>query len=342
MRCRALVVPTAEAETARRRLRDAGWLQVGVGPRREGETIAFALTGDAQPLPGDGRVVELEFPSEERPPRQYRELLRHLPPASRNRLPRAFDVVGDVVLIRLPEELVPWKLDIGQALLAFVPGARQVGWDRGVHGAERRRTLEPIAGSGGFRTRCRENGLELEVDLDRAYYSPRLASEHARVAAEVNPGERVLDLCCGIGPFSLTIARDGRAREVVSVDINPDAIELLRKNAERLGLSRRIRPIVGDVASFPADPEPAERAILNLPHEGIKYLASVGNRVGPAGTLHYYEIMERTDQPARPAALASFLSPSGAWTVRSLRVVHPYSPSSDLVSVSLTRSPEGA
>ena len=199
----------------------------------EGDAVVFALEDDASPAPDDGTLVEREFPSLEGPPSSYRTALQHLPRNAVDRLPRAFDVIGKVVLIRLPAELDPWKAEIGAALLDFVPGARYVGWDRGVHGSERRRSVERIAGAGDLRTHVRENGIELEVDLGRAYFSPRLAREHALVAAEVGAGERVLDLCCGVGPFALTIARDGRAREVVAVYVNPDAIDLLRTNADR-------------------------------------------------------------------------------------------------------------
>ena len=340
MKSRALIVPRANAESVRRRLREAGALRADLAVLREDDHVIFALRPEAHPDPLDGVESEREFPEVELPAAGYRDRVRGIPDEIRDRLPRAFDVIGDVVLIRLPSDLVRWAPEIGRALLEFVPGARQVGWDRGVRGVERRRDLVPIAGSGGFRTRHRENGLEIEVDLDRAYFSPRLAHEHARVASEVRPGERVFDLCCGVGPFALTIARDGRARSIVAVDLNPEAIELLRSNADRLGLSDRIEAIADDVARFLERSGLAERAVLNLPHEGIKYLASVANRVGPAGTLHYYEMMERSRQLDRPHEIARSLGTPTAWTVRATRVVHPYSPTADLVSVTFQKGTE--
>lgn len=339
MRVRGLIVPARSAETVRRRLVRHGWIRRDAGVLREADVVVFPLTEGAEPAPTDGVIEDREFPALHLRPASYQERVEGVPPEVRERLPRAYDVVGDVVVIRLPEAVRPWARNVGEALLAFVPGARQVGWDRGVHGVERRRRIEPIAGVGGFRTTYRENGIAFEVDLERAYFSPRLSGEHARVAAEVRAGERVLDLCCGVGPFSLTIARDGRAREVEAVDLNPDAIELLRSNLERLHLTARVRTHLGDVGEFLRSVPPADRAILNLPHEGIKYLTSVGNRLASGGTLHYYEIMERTHVSERPAALVDALGGGEQWTVEPVRVVHDYAPTSDLVALTFHRRP---
>lgn len=339
---RGLRVAKRRAEEVRQRLKRAGWIRPDASVLSEGEDVVFALQDAARPAPDDGTVVERTFPLRPASAASYRDALAGLPPEVRDVLPRAFDVVGDLVLVRLPPEAVPWKAEVGRALLDFVPGARYVGWDQGVKGVERRRRIERIAGAGALQTRVRENGLTLDVDLDRAYFSPRLAREHARVAGEVAAGETVLDLCCGIGPFALTIARDGRARSVTAVDVNPDAIALLRANAARLGVSDRIDARVADLAVFLAEPHPADRAILNLPHEGIKYLPSVAEQVVRAGTLHYYEIMERTVESGRPHALVDRLRAVGPWAVRSMHRVHPYSPTSDLVAVTLVRGPEAA
>lgn len=57
----------------------------------------------------------------------------------------------------------------------------------------------------------------------------------ARLAQEVRPGERVLDLFCFSGPFSLAAARAGA--EAHGVDILPEAVELAREHAAQNGLT---------------------------------------------------------------------------------------------------------
>ncbi len=326
-----------EAEGVRRFLRDHRLLSTELGVGHEGAEVVFPLVDVPLEPPAAGRLVEAEFPRyAARGPRSYHDLLS-LPAELAEKLPRSFDVIGDVVLVRLPDELVAHGREIGDALLRFVPGARVVGLDEGVHGTARQRRLVRLAGVGPWRTRHKENGLSLVVDLERAYFSPRLAREHCLVAGQVPRGARVLDLCCGVGPFALTVATAGLAREVVAVDSNPEAIRLLEENVARLGVGAIVRPVEGDVAAFLEAPGLARTVILNLPHEGIKYLASVGTAVELGGRFHYYEVTERGGADARPDELTARLGGVGAWVLQERHTVHPYSPKADLVAYTFER-----
>jgi tRNA (guanine37-N1)-methyltransferase len=336
MKSLALVVPRSEGERVRKGLALAGCLRTDLKIHADEESVAFPLSFPPPEPYAHGELVEREFaPAGEDRPRTYRDLMAVGVEAGL--LPRAYDVIGDIVLVRLPEELEGRAGEVGAALLAFVPGARLVGLDRGVEGPERIRKLEKIAGTGPWTTRHLENGLAIEVDLERAYFSPRLAREHALVAAAVRPGEVVYDLCCGIGPFSLMIARDGRAREVVAVDFNPDAIRLLRANLDRMGLVGKVEPIEARVEEFLPGAKPADRAILNLPREGIKYLPLVAAALGPAGTLHYYEVTAKLEAETRSGEIAAVLG-GGPWRTVERHTVHAYAPTADLVAYTLTRS----
>jgi len=319
-------------------LRERGLLRSDLEVGHEGELLLFPIADDVPAPEGLGDVVDAEFVrSASRGPQDYRDLL-DWPASERTDLPRSFDVVGDIVLIRLPPEVEPRGPEIGAALLRFVPGARLVGQDRGVQGPERRRRVERLAGSGPWTTRHRENGLELEVDLEGAYFSPRLAREHARVASEVGPGDRVYDLCCGVGPFAVTIARDGRASQIVAVDANPVAVDRLRATLARRPFGARVEVVEERLEQFVVGRTPFERVVFNLPHEGIKYLPSVGNLVSRAGRLFFYEVAERGDRSGRAIALVEALGGSSRWRRVESRTVHPYSPTADLVAYTFERT----
>jgi len=339
MIARGLRVPRARGEAIRRELAEAGQLREDLGIRSEGEFLVLPIIEGPNPPSGSGgEVVERDFEEHARKgPAQYRDLL-DWPSTEKEALPRSFDIVGDIVLIRLPPEFDARKAEVGRALLEFVPGARLVGADHGVHGPERRRIVERIAGTGPWLTRHRENGVELDVDLAQAYFSPRLSREHSRVAEEVTEGDRVYDLCCGVGPFSVTIAHRTRTTTVTAVDSNPEAIALLRATLARSPFAARVLPVESTLEAFLPGAIPVERVVLNLPHEGIKYLPSVARTVAPRGRLYYYEVTPRDDLAGRGVELVKSLGPSGNFQLAGERVVHPYSPSSDLVAFVLERS----
>jgi cyclopropane fatty-acyl-phospholipid synthase-like methyltransferase len=59
----------------------------------------------------------------------------------------------------------------------------------------------------------------------------------------VRPGMTVLDVGCGMGLFSIGMARlVGPEGKVLSVDVQPEMLDLLKRRAEKAGLRARIHP----------------------------------------------------------------------------------------------------
>lgn len=344
MRSWGLSADTKDAETTRRRLQSRGLLRHDLTPSREGGRVIFPLIGPPPTdLPVD-RLLEGEFAeAKSYPPGTYVKRVRGIPGDVLPLLPRAFDVVGDIVVIRLPREADPYLVDVGRALLEHVPRARLVAVDRGVHGPSRLRRLERIAGAGDFRTLHRENGLCLTVDLEAVYFSPRLSGEHRRLAELAGPEERWLDLFCGLGPFSLTFLKRVPLGRAAALDSNPDAIRLLLENAQALKVADRLRALEGDAAVLvPTLTNPFDRVVMNLPHEGAKFLPMVARLVRPGGWLHTYEVLDRADVPQRPTSIARVLGQAVGgvpWTPVELHVIHPYSPKADQVGMTFLRPP---
>ena len=80
---------------------------------------------------------------------------------------------------------------------------------------------------------------------------------------------RALDAGCGVGALALALLAEGAAREVVAVDVSPQAVELTRENAEALGLAGdRLRILEGDAfASGRRLPgEPFDLIVSNPPY----------------------------------------------------------------------------
>jgi SAM-dependent methyltransferase len=80
--------------------------------------------------------------------------------------------------------------------------------------------------------------------LGYALVSPlrRLLENPERILApHVRPGTRVLEVGCGMGFFTLPLARlVGEEGRVVSVDIQPRMLEALQRRARRAGVEQRV------------------------------------------------------------------------------------------------------
>ncbi len=314
-------VPRGEAEATRRRLLELDVLRIDLVVAKDGDDIVFPVVDTCGPqLP----LVAHDFAPRAVRPAAYQDLLPW-PTAQRELAPRAFDQVGDILIVKVPKELEGQAKDIGRALLDFHPTARAAFHDNGVKDEFRVRDLVLIAGSGEPLTMVNENGARLWVDPSRAYFSPRLASERARVCAFVESGEHAIDLFGGVAPWAVQAAKAGAV--VDCVDLNPQAIELARRNVVANGVESRVRLHTGDARKVAATLAPADRVVMNLPHGAKAFLDVAAKVAKPRATVHYHEILPPEQADARGRDAAAELARHG-WPckVRGHRVVRNYSP----------------
>ncbi len=67
---------------------------------------------------------------------------------------------------------------------------------------------------------------------------------------------RIADVCTGTGCIGLALAHELSNVEVTAIDISPEALALARENAERLGLSERIKFVPGNLLNVDAVSSP--------------------------------------------------------------------------------------
>src|SRR2546428_5028288 len=218
-----MAVPRERGEEVRRRLVALGVLQKHLRIIQEGDRVFLPTT----------ERLDIGFPTEQREfdegfvaVRSYKDVV-DVPEPLRRFLPSAFDVIGDIAVVKIPEELQPYREQIGHAILRWNPNLRVAVQDRGVKGERRVRSIEVIAGERRTTTVHREHGLRYRVDLANAYFSPRLASERKRIADLVHAGEVVADPFAGVGPYAILIATRRRPEVVHASDANPAAVALL-------------------------------------------------------------------------------------------------------------------
>jgi tRNA (guanine37-N1)-methyltransferase len=226
-------------------------------------------------------------------------LENRLPPHLLASLPRALDIIGDIAIIEIPPELKTHERFVGEAILATHKNVRTVLAKVGaVSGTYRLREFEIIAGESKTATVHKEYGCQYNVDVAKAYFSPRLSHEHNRVASLVQKDETVVDLFAGVGPFSVLIAKKNADTKVYAVDINPEAIEFLKRNIRLNRVENRVIPILGDARQVIEERllGVADRVIMNLPEKAMEFIDAACRAVKPSGgVVHYYAFVRLPD-----------------------------------------------
>jgi tRNA (guanine37-N1)-methyltransferase len=157
-----------------------------------------------------------------------------------------------------------------------------------VEGEFRTRRFRHVAGEERTTTIHKEHGLRYMVDLQGAYFTPRLGTERLRVAKQIRRGDTVLDMFAGVGPFALLMAKKGA--RVVAMDKNPVAVKYMRENA-RLNKIENIDILEGDANELALRyADTADHVIMNLPHSASQFLIPAMKAAKPGCIIHYYAI----------------------------------------------------
>jgi tRNA (guanine37-N1)-methyltransferase len=321
---RCLRVPLGEGETVRRELLRQGQLNTDVHPLAKGDWLYLPLkTGDMEDLlKAEFTVEDVELRQVNRG-RTAEDILGFKP---------SYEVIGDIAIA------APGSAEnVGEALLAVHPHIKTVLMPIGtVEGEFRTKKFSLLTGEDKRVTLHRENGLQLRVDLESAYFSPRLATERIRIARQVKPDEVIVDMFAGVGPIALLLAT--KAKRVYAADLNPLAVKLLRENValNRLG---NVMPMLSDAAALEL-PEKCDRVVMNLPHGAAGFLQKAVELLENRGVIHFYTIGPE-DSPYRESesAVGEIAQNSGVEIeIKGRRVVHSYAPRVELVVLDLSVS----
>ena len=207
-----------------------------------------------------------------------------------NELISAFDQIGEIIIVRIPDSLLSKKKIIGKALLNDVKIVRSVFYQSSaVSGDFRTRDLEIIAGEDNTETEYKEFGCRFTVDVKNAFFSPRLSTERERIANLVQNGEVMANMFAGIGMFSIMAAKRKKCI-VYSLDINPVASKLCETNIGLNKLAGNVISINGDTSEIIKEQlmNKSDRTLMLLPERSDEFLDSAINTTKDGGIIHYY------------------------------------------------------
>lgn len=211
-------------------------------------------------------------------------------------LPRKWEKLGDVLVLRLSQELASQRVKIAEAY-AKVLGAKAVLQEvSGIEGEWRLPRVEKIWG-GDTETVHVEGGVRFKLDPAKVMFSSGNLPERIRMGRICAPGETVVDMFAGIGYFTIPIAVHSRPRRVFACEVNPTAFNYLEENI-RINRVDTVTALLGDCLGT-APGGTADRVIMGY-LRAQEYLPKAFEVLKSEGVLHYHETCPNELVDTRP------------------------------------------
>ena len=304
---RHLRVPSAQTAHWIQRCKEHGWYAIGFGVQSLDGDRLIPLVNSA-PSRNDAVWQGCPVLDREATEKRIQHWTAHLEPSLQQEyaeeFPQSFEILGDVLLVKIPEAMQTVATEIAEAMLRQYPNVRIVCHDEGVTGEFRVRNLNPIHSrdsSFSTQTYVKEHGHRIEVDPSIAYYSARLSEQRKKTfesiqtfALEFNRPLRIVDAYAGVGPAMAYLYTDAELTESVHVnDMNPETTPLLERNMERFE-NKRKSPGMFSISCLDARNLATECSelngtsdvlLVNLPHDGLHHLRDLTPLLNPNRAL---------------------------------------------------------
>lgn len=174
-----------------------------------------------------------------------------LPEDAQGEIPVGFAIVGHIAHLNLREEYLPFKRIIADVLIDKNPRIRTVinkTQDVGEESEFRTFRYEVLAGSDDMNVELSEGECIFKFDYSKVYWNSRLQTEHKRLVDSFNPGELVVDVMAGVGPFALPAGK--KKVFVWANDLNPESYSSLVDGINRNKVNKFVRPFCQDGREF--------------------------------------------------------------------------------------------
>ncbi len=206
-------------------------------------------------------------------------------------LPRAFDIVGDIAIIEVPEGLKMHERKIAKAVPQLQKNVKAVYKKVGGHLGELRiQKLKHLYGEKRTETLHRENNTTLKLDIAKVYFSPRQATERKRVYGQIRKPEAVLVMFSGVGPFTVSIAKNTPAKEIYGVELNKAAHKYALLNAKLNKVEGKVKLFCGDARKIvPKLRKKFDRIVMPLPKGAESFLGTAFAAAKKGAIVHFYD-----------------------------------------------------
>jgi len=337
----AVKIEKKKGEQTRVFLREKGLIRSDLKIKRTNEHLLLPITHFSDEV-SNFDLVTSYFEKLKKSPSDYKDLLS-LPAILKKNLPTSFDIIGDILLLKLPDSLFSYASDIGDALLKTHSHVKTVCVINPVQGELRKRSVRVVAGEQKTKTEHKEYGLSFSVDVEKTYFSPRLASERMRVTKLIRKDTCIFDMFCGVAPFSVMIARYAHPLHILAIDKNPEAVRLAKKNIVKNNVENKITLFQEDAKNTRNVLEKQnmipDHIIMNLPFSAIEFFPLAVKYVSHKGIIHYYDIISEKFFDKRIGELKDIANNYDTSLVQTrLHKIKTYAPHEFYIGIDITVS----
>lgn len=225
---------------------------------------------------------------------------------------RSFEIVGDVVIIDIPNEIIHLKDAIVDAILKKHKHVKTILRKTGeVGGIFRIAKYEVVYGK-ETETIAKEHGCRFLVDPTKVYYSVKLSGERERIARQIKDDEKVLVMFAGVGPYPIVIAKLAKPKIVIGIELNPKAVEYFRKNVELNKVESIVKVYEGDVKEvLPRINEKFDRILMPAPYSADEFVHLIKGKVKIGGIVHYYTFASQNEENELPNKVKKIFEENG-------------------------------
>jgi len=212
-------------------------------------------------------------------------------------LPRGYQILGKILIIKLKPKLTKHKNLIGEVVQKIFPYIHTVCLMKEIKGITRKPKIEIIAGcKKSTQTLHKEHGCQFLLDVSEIMWSEGNKNERIRLTRIVKPKETIVDMFAGIGYFSIPIAKYSKPKKIYAIDINPKAIEYLRKNVWLNNVENKIEVLEGDCRLFTKPLEnTADRIIMGYLLKTEKFLPYAFKIARNNAIIHFHRTVKQEE-----------------------------------------------
>ncbi len=219
-----------------------------------------------------------------------------------DKLPRGFQMISKIILLKLLSELYEKRFIIAKKCLKLYPKMESVYYYGGKITGQFRipERIEFLAGKSDSIVTHKEHGVLYKFDITKIMFSKGNLNERKYLATLVKPGEYIIDMFAGIGYFSLPIGLFSEATLIYSIELNSVAFKYLQENVKLNHLEEKIIPIFGnckeEVKNLAEKGVKADRILMAVFPAPKDYISSALLCVKDSGTVVHYEGVKEKDK----------------------------------------------